>query len=207
MRIKYLLSLLLLAFSVATVKGASGTGAGDPTKPSHIVISKESMTLKLYDVNGKIIYDFPVAMGKNLGNKQCPGDKKTPEGSFVVQQIQPATTWSHDFGDGKGVIPHAYGDWFIRLLTPPHRGIGIHGTHDPSSIGKRVTEGCIRLHNENLNKLKKLVYVGMTVIIETSKKDQEVDNPTQPKENVQEETLVKILEPMAPKTGHAPSKK
>lgn len=149
--------------------------SGNINMPSHIVISKESMTLKLYDLDGKIIYNFPVAVGKSYGQKQKSGDMRTPEGVFSVQQIQNASTWSHDFKDGKGNIEHAYGDWFIRLLTPPHKGIGIHGTHAPESIGTRATEGCIRLHNENLNKLKPLVKVGMKVIIETSKLDMEAD--------------------------------
>lgn len=148
---------------------------GDGSKPGYIVISKESMTLTLFDVNGKAILRFPVAVGKNYGNKKRVGDMKTPEGKFSIQQIQPASAWSHDFHDGKGNIPHAYGDWFIRLLTPPHTGIGIHGTHAPESIGTRATEGCIRLHNENLNKLKPLVKVGMEVTIETSKLDMEAD--------------------------------
>lgn len=181
-----LLSFTFLAGDLmAGTKGAehkqtssSTTNGGDITQPSHIVISKETMTLKLYDVEGKIIYDFPVAVGVNYGNKQKPGDKKTPEGVFEIQQIQNASNWMHDFRDGKGAIAHAYGDWFIRLYAPPHKGIGIHGTHDPNSIGKRVTEGCIRLHNHNLNKLKPLVRVGMKVIIETSKKDMKADGIT-----------------------------
>ena len=148
---------------------------GDPKKAEYIVISKETMTLKLYDSNNKVIFNFPVALGLNLGDKKKKGDKKTPEGDFTISQITAASTWSHDFGDGKGDIPHAYGDWFIRLLTPPHTGIGIHGTHDPSSIGTRASEGCIRLHNENLNKLKPLLFIGMKVRIETSRLDMEAD--------------------------------
>ena len=148
---------------------------GDKSIPGYIVISKESMTLKLYDKNGNIIYNFPVAVGKNFGNKKVSGDMKTPEGVFEIQQIQPAATWSHDFKDGKGTIANAYGNWFIRLLTPGHNGIGIHGTHAPESIGTRATEGCIRLHNDNLDKLKPLVRIGMKVTIEPSQADLDAD--------------------------------
>lgn len=148
---------------------------GSGWKPSYIVISKETMTLKLYDVDNKVIYNFPVAVGKNYGNKKEPGDMRTPEGEFTIHQINDAKDWPHDFGDGKGLIQHAYGDWFIRLKTPPHTGIGIHGTHDPQSIGTRATEGCIRLRNENLNQLRPLVSVGMKVIIETSQQDRAAD--------------------------------
>lgn len=161
---------------------------GNPSRASYIIISKETMTLKLYDTSDRVIFNFPVAVGKNYGNKRKPGDMKTPEGEFTIQQIQNASSWSHDFKDGKGVIPHAYGDWFIRLRTPPHSGIGIHGTHAPNSIGTRATEGCIRLHNDNLNKLKPLLKVGMKVTILTSQRDTNADkgiveNTPQPQSN------------------------
>ena len=126
---------------------------GDPNKADHIVISKESMTLNLYDTDGGLIFSFPVAVGKHLGNKQKVGDMKTPEGEFSIVQIQDASTWTHDFDDGKGEIAGCYGNWFIRLKTPPHTGIGIHGTHAPESIGTRATEGCVRLNNADLDKL------------------------------------------------------
>ena len=116
-----------------------------------------------------------VLSGRALGNKEKPGDMKTPEGLFSVQQIQDASAWTHDFGDGKGEIRGAYGSHFIRLKTPGHCGIGIHGTHDPASIGTRATEGCVRLNNSDLLELvKKYVYVGMPVVILTSEADSAV---------------------------------
>lgn len=138
-----------------------------------IVICKENMRLYLYDYKTNCIAQYPMACGRNLGDKEKRGDLKTPEGIFKIQQIQDASTWSHDFGDGKGEIKGAYGSHFIRLVTPPHSGIGIHGTHDASSIGKRATEGCIRLNNNDLLKLVKEVYVGMPVIITSSIEDME----------------------------------
>ena len=147
----------------------------DASMSDCIVISKESMTLTLYDADGNVVMHCPVAVGKNYGNKQRPGDMRTPEGEFSVSQIQDASRWTHDFRDGKGIIAGCYGNWFIRLNTPPHSGIGIHGTHLPESIGTRATEGCIRLHNADLDKLKQLVKIGMKVIIEPSQKDIEIN--------------------------------
>ena len=83
---------------------------GDIKSPGHIVISKEDMTLKLYDTSGRVIYSFPVAVGKNFGNKKQEGDMKTPEGEFSISQVQNSSTWTHDFGDGKGNIQGAYGN-------------------------------------------------------------------------------------------------
>ncbi len=160
---------------VVTVEVVEQEPMGDATKANHIIISKETMTLTLYDSDSLVVCRFPIAVGKNLGNKQRRGDMKTPEGLFSIEQIQNAETWCHDFGDGKGMIAGCYGNWFLRLKTPPHKGIGIHGTHDPASIGTRATEGCIRLENSNLDSLKPLVHIGMAVRIESSAADRHAD--------------------------------
>ncbi len=41
----------------------------------------------------------------------------------------------------------------------------IHGTNDPSTIGKRVSSGCIRLTNEDVEDLYSRVQVGAKVIV------------------------------------------
>lgn len=139
--------------------------------PGYSILIKKS-EYKLYLLNdGKVVDSWGVALGKNPGQKKVSGDMKTPEGTFSVDEIDNASTWTHDFGDGKGVIAHAYGPWFISLNTDKLSGgkwggIGIHGTHDPASIGTRASEGCIRLNNENLVKLVKHVKVGTKVTIE-----------------------------------------
>lgn len=167
--------IFLTVFAVAAVSAVLGQQPKE-RQAKFIVISKETMTLTVYGQNVNKIAEYGVAVGRNPGNKQKPGDMKTPEGTFEIQQIQDASHWTHDFKDGKGEIKGAYGSHFIRLLTPPHRGIGIHGTHDPSSIGTRATEGCIRLNNNDLLELVKMVRVGMPVIIVTSRQDQIADN-------------------------------
>lgn len=138
---------------------------------SFVIISKEDMMLRQYDYKGKILCEYPVAVGKNYGDKKEVGDMKTPEGVFTIEEIQNASTWEHDFDDGLGPVQGAYGDYFIRLRTPGHKGIGIHGTHDPGSIGTRATEGCVRLNNDNLNEFVKGVHPAMVVIIEPSRQD------------------------------------
>ena len=129
------------------------------------------MTLTLYGADGNPRATFGVSTGKGYGNKQRRGDMRTPEGTFRITQIQDASSWSHDFGDGLGVIEGAYGPWFMRLETPGFSGIGIHGTHKPSSIGTRDSEGCIRLLNENVDSLRRMVSVGTTVIITPGEAD------------------------------------
>jgi lipoprotein-anchoring transpeptidase ErfK/SrfK len=147
----------------------------DENKGKFIIISKEKMVLTLYDNQKKAIATYPISCGKFYGNKRKSGDNKTPEGAFYVIQTQRVDQhglkWGHDFKDGKGWIDNAYGPYFIRLHTPPHKSIGIHGTHDPASMGKRASEGCIRLKNEDIEKLFVHIYIGMPVFIMASEQD------------------------------------
>lgn len=133
---------------------------------NRIVVSKKNFTLCVISETNDTICQFPCAVGKVKGNKTKVGDCKTPEGTFKVIQIQNSTSWTHDFKDGGGVRQGAYGPWFIRLQVPGASGIGIHGTCFPESIGTRATEGCIRLLNEDLQKLIPYVSINMTCIIE-----------------------------------------
>lgn len=128
----------------------------------HIRISKNDMSLSVLD-DDRLLARYPIACGKVRGQKQQRGDMRTPEGKFTVIEVQDSRLWRHDFGDGKGLIKGAYGPWFFRLSAG--NGIGIHGTHDPESICERVTEGCVRMLNEDLEEVKGFVYVGMEVEI------------------------------------------
>ncbi len=146
-----------------------------PTGTAFIVISKRDLKLTVYDRNAAgdtvMVAQFPCCMGKNKGNKQKRGDMRTPESPkgkpFKITMIQDASTWKHDFHDGRGNIK-AYGHWFLRLETPGHKGIGIHGsTNNESSVPGRASEGCIRLLDNDIITLKKhFAYVGMPVTIQ-----------------------------------------
>ncbi len=155
-----------------------------------IRIHKLSHTLELFQKGQEEpIRVYGIATAMNSGDKERPGDHRTPISwgyilpsipgagnwvpsatiPFVVEDIYYAGDWSHDFGDGKGEIPGAYGPWFISLNTG-WDGIGIHGTHDPSSIGTNASEGCIRLLNQNIAELKDIICqynggIGVNVVI------------------------------------------
>lgn len=163
------------AASTSTTTPASvNTQATETTPVTHnysILIKKSSFQCFVLD-NGKVIETYNCALGKNTGDKERSGDMKTPVGTFKVIEVCDASYWTHDFHDGKGEIAGAYGPWFFYLDTSEKSkgqwdGIGIHGTHDPSSIGQLISEGCIRLLNENIEILKeKYIKVGTMVTIE-----------------------------------------
>ena len=138
-----------------------------------IVIDKPALHLSVYEVQSGdtvLLARYPVCVGKNYGQKEKGGDMKTPEctleNPFTITEIKPASSWTHDFGDGRGSIL-AYGNWFMRLKTYNFKGIGIHGsTNNESSVPGRGSEGCIRLRNDDLDVLKeRYAFVGMKVVI------------------------------------------
>lgn len=162
------------ATQAATAPAQVQEAAAETTPIEHnysILIKKSTFDLSVLD-NGKVIETYKCALGKNTGDKERSGDMKTPVGTFKVIEVCDASYWTHDFHDGKGEIAGAYGPWFFYLDTSEKSkgqwdGIGIHGTHDPSSIGQLISEGCIRILNENVLKLKeKYVKVGTLVTIE-----------------------------------------
>lgn len=136
-----------------------------------LVISKKDETLKVYEAAGDttLVATFPVCLSRNKGQKERSGDMRTPESEpgkpFTISQIQDASGWEHDFGDGRGKIL-AYGHWFLRLATP-FNGIGIHGsTNNEHTVPGRDSEGCVRLKDADIITLKEnYARVGMPVII------------------------------------------
>ena len=145
------------------------------TGTAFIVISKRDQLVSVYDRDTAgdtvLVAQFPCCMGKNKGNKQRRGDMRTPESPsgkpFKITMIQDASTWKHDFKDGRGNIL-AYGHWFLRLETPGHSGIGIHGsTNNEHTVPGRASEGCIRLLDKDIITLKEhFAYVGMPVTVQ-----------------------------------------
>ena len=192
---KKLLTLTLTALTLIGFTACGGKKDNDTEKPSvkkekkeaykdiykgdydksktFIVISKKDLLLTVYaPVKGDTVpvAQFPVCLSKNKGQKQKEGDMRTPESEpgepFVIDAIKPADFWTHDFGDGRGEIL-AYGDWFLRLKTPGHTGIGIHGsTNNENTVPGRDSEGCIRMLDPDIITLKEqYARVGMPVII------------------------------------------
>lgn len=171
----HLLRALLLAAVALTAIAANAApkGAASKKNTTFIVVSKADLTLKVYDAAGAdtiLLHSYPVCLGKNTGQKMRKGDKRTPESPadkpFTIVSIENAKAWTHDFGDGRGAI-RAYGNWFLRLRTPGHSGIGIHGsTNNEQSVPGRQSEGCIRLLDADIIHLKEnYARVGMPVII------------------------------------------
>jgi len=105
-----------------------------------ITINVAARRLTLFK-DGKVFKSYPVAVGKP--------STSTPKGNFTI--INKAVNPGGPFG--------------ARWLGLSKKGYGIHGTNNPSSIGKAVSNGCIRLHNANVIEVFNLVSIGTPVRI------------------------------------------
>ncbi len=131
-----------------------------------IIIDKANYKLDLISYTGEQEASYQIALGKRFGDKQEKGDLRTPEGVFQIVSIEDSRAWTYDFEDD--TLPEiigAYGPYFIRINVPGFEGIGIHGTHDDSSLGTRASHGCIRMNNQELSDLKEVISIGTTIII------------------------------------------
>ncbi len=132
-------------------------------KGLRIYVSKTTMRLYVVNESDSVIYTCGIACGIRRGNKTEKGDYKTPEGKFHISGIFNSTDWIHHTRDGRDV-KGCYGPHFLRLATGRLGGIGIHGTNAPGSIGKRASEGCIRVNSANIVTLyEQYAYNGMPV--------------------------------------------
>ncbi len=118
----------------------------------NIIVDKRATRLFVVNVFGDTLMSFPVCCSRNLGQKKARGDCRTPEGTFGVLGVYNSTDWRY-----QGTGAKCYGPYFIHLNTPSSSGIGIHGTNAPGSVPGRHSHGCMRLHNDDIRKLRTVV--------------------------------------------------
>jgi L,D-transpeptidase ErfK/SrfK len=111
------------------------------TLPYRIDVSVNNRTLKLLRRNGTLQKQYPIAVGKILTG--------TPVGNYII--INKA--------------PNPGGPFGTMWMSLSKEHYGIHGTNDPSSIGKAVSKGCIRMHNKDVEELARTIPIGTPVFI------------------------------------------
>lgn len=108
--------------------------------PFHIDVSINQRILHLFK-NGVLQKQYPIGVGRMLFD--------TPVGNFII--INKAPNPGGPFGSM----------WMS--LSKEH--YGIHGTNNPSSIGKAVSKGCIRMHNKDVEEIASIIPIGTAVTI------------------------------------------
>gem|GEM_PF-976504 len=109
----------------------------------------------VFTSSGQAIGRYPVAVGR-------PG-RETPVGDFLVT-VKVSDPWWYPAGRPP-VEPgpdNPLGSWWFGLNRP---GYGIHGTNNEASIGGFVSDGCVRMREDDVKQLARKVEVGMPVRI------------------------------------------
>ena len=127
-----------------------------PEEPVRLRVRKKDH--QLWVLVGEVpVKVLPVGLGMN---------GRTPEGTFEIEEMMPRPDY---WPPGGKRIPFGQKGnplgtrWIGFRDTPDAQGIGIHGTDDPDSIGKDMSQGCVRLRNADVEQLFTWVTVGTQV--------------------------------------------
>jgi hypothetical protein len=125
-----------------------------------VLVSLVDRKLAVID-NGVVIATFQVAVGA----KWSP----SPTGQFTITSRVSNPTYYHH----GTVIPtgkdNPVGTRWVGLDL---KGYGIHGTNAPRSIGRAASHGCIRLRNQDMERLFTMLRVGDVVQIRGERDEQ-----------------------------------
>lgn len=139
-----LLSILLLELIFIFTLYKSKTSAisnYDPQKKITVLIDVSTNTLAIFQ-NDSMIKSYKIASGKST--------TPSPIGTWTIISKD---TWGGSFG----------GRWMG--FNVPWGQYGIHGTSSPNSIGWASSHGCIRMRNNDVAELYKIIPIGTKVII------------------------------------------
>jgi lipoprotein-anchoring transpeptidase ErfK/SrfK len=133
-----------------------------------IVINLAEMRLYYFE-DGEEVNSFPISIG---------ADEKTPIGKTKISAKREKPTWTppasirEENPELPDVVPagpkNPLGNYALNLDASHHakwQGIMIHGTNNASSIGSKVSHGCIRLYPQDIENLFSEVEVGTPVEI------------------------------------------
>ncbi|MCR2820328.1 L,D-transpeptidase [Lederbergia panacisoli] len=126
---------------------------GDPL----IIVNKRTNELAWIN-EGKVRFITKVATGKT--------DEMTPEGLFTIK-VKAENPYYRKANIPGGDPQNPLGSRWIGFdaLGTDGRIYGLHGTNNPTSIGKYISEGCIRLPKTQLEFLYDNVLMGSKVLV------------------------------------------
>jgi lipoprotein-anchoring transpeptidase ErfK/SrfK len=138
-----------------------------PEKASSVVVSKSRHSVVALDAAGKILSRYPATSGSEHDPLPIGKWKILGVGHDPPFHYNPELFWDAKGSDGKAVIPpgpnNPVGVAWIDLSKPHY---GIHGSPEPSQIGKTQSHGCIRLTNWDVAELSRMVGPGTPAILE-----------------------------------------
>ena len=88
--------------------------------------------------------------------------------TFTIEEKVPEPPWSPP---GRTPLPYGHPEnilgtrWMGFKPTPEYAGFGIHGTTKDETIGEAASNGCVRMHNADVEELFDLIPRGTLVEI------------------------------------------
>jgi len=131
-----------------------------PTDRPSVLVDLDSH-LALYKLGDEVVQAWEIGIGRE--------GQDTPTGTFVVgvKQEEP----SH-MPIGGRQLPYGHADnplgtrWIAWNRGGENSHYGFHGTNDPDGVGARVSEGCVRMLNEDVEALFEILPSGATVTVQ-----------------------------------------
>ncbi len=123
-----------------------------------LVLSIGARQVSLYQ-GEQLISSYPVAVGA--------AETPTPLGEFTVSQMVVEPIWQSPW-TGELHEPgrdSALGLRWIGFSTTEQGSFGFHGTPTVESIGQAASNGCVRMHNEDIVALFEQVRPGTVVLV------------------------------------------
>lgn len=141
-----------------------GVGTEQP-RAAKIEVDKSDQVLRAFDASGKLIAQYTATMGSSEFPLPIGTWKILAVGHNPPWQYNPALLANADKSDPKLEIPPGpnspIGVVWIDLSKEHY---GIHGTDEPSHIGRAESNGCIRLTNWDAARLAQMVSPGMQAV-------------------------------------------
>ena len=136
-------------------------------KAASVVLDKSESSVEALDASGRVIASYPATMGSvhdplPIGAWKINGVSSGP--SFFYD---PALFWNADESHAKAKIaPGPNNPVGVVWMDLSKKNYGIHGTPEPSRIGKTSSHGCIRLTNWDAAELSHLVSAGTPAVLQ-----------------------------------------
>ena len=142
-------------------------GVAVPAKAAKIVVDKSDSTVAMLDAAGKLVAQFPASTGSEhdplpIGDWKIQGVARDPKFHY-----NPELFWDAEAKDEKATLSagpnNPVGVVWVDLSKPHY---GIHGTPEPSKVGKTESHGCIRLTNWSARLLSDSVAPGVPATLQ-----------------------------------------
>ena len=140
-----------------------------PTQPpiTKVVVDKSDGVLRAFTSDDKLIAQFPATMGSEhdplpIGTWKIQGISRNPDFHY-----NPDLFWDADANDRAATLtPGPNGPVGVVWIDISKPHYGIHGTSEPSTIGRAESHGCIRLTNWDAARLAQMVKAGIPAIFQ-----------------------------------------